>query len=405
MISLKEAHHHISKLSPLHPTEFLIDKALGLVCAEDVFAKCNCPTIDSSLKDGFAVISPDISKASPINPVALTLAGFLTAGENNDDISVHHGSVVKVMTGASIPKGATAVLASEFAKIEGNHVIVTADCQPGLNILPQGSDIKKQEKLLEKGQILEPAHLGLLAAAGLKSVSCYSLPQVAVVATGNELVWPGTFLAEGKVAASNLVTAAAQLELMGITPLTFLIHDNLERLCQQFYKIIQQVDVLITCGGVLDGDKDLTLKAMEKLGIEKIFHRVRIGPGKGACMGKIGKTTVFNLPGGPPSNHVALLLLALPGVRRLKGVVHFLPPKRHVNVSEKLTGQKDWTQLVYGRLRYDNGSLYAKPLQIKKKRLEVMASADVLIEIPEGSTEICKDSLAEAWFYRSSNTI
>jgi molybdopterin molybdotransferase len=156
--------------------------------------------------------------------------------------------------------------------------------------------------------------------------------------------------------------------------------------------------VLITCGGVLDGDKDLTLRAMARLGMDKIFHRVRIGPGKGACMGRVGKTIVFNLPGGPPSNHVALILLALSGVRRLMGWTNCLPPKRQAFVTKGLIGQKDWTQLVYGKVQYTNGSLYAVPLN-DMRRLEAIAAANALIEIPEGCAAIHENSLAEAWFF------
>lgn len=132
----------------------------------------------------------------------------------------------------------------------------------------------------------------------------------------------------------------------------------------------------------------------------KIFHRVRIGPGKGACLGRVGKTIVFNLPGGPPSNHVALCLLALSGVRRLMGCTNCLPRKRQVFVTEELTGQKDWTQLVYSSVESANGSLYAVPLR-NMRRFEAMAKANALIEIPEGCAAIKKDSLAEAWFFSS----
>ena len=188
--------------------------------------------------------------------------------------------------------------------------------------------------------MLGPTHLGLLAAAGLNEVLCYPLPKVAIAATGSELVWPGEPLAEGKVAASNMVIAAAELQVLGITASTVLLRDNLDSLQDHFRHIIPQVDVLITCGGVLDGDKDLTLRAMDRAGMVKIFHRVRIGPGKGACMGRVGRTLVFNLPGGPPSNHVALFLLALSGVRRLMGLTHCLPPKRQVLSPKNLPGRK-----------------------------------------------------------------
>lgn len=217
------------------------------------------------------------------------------------------------------------------------------------------------------------------------------------MATGSELVVPGEPLAPGKVAASNLVTAAAELRLLGIQASTVLLRDNLASLRERFASLVPQLDLLITCGGVLDGDKDLTMRAMELIGMQKIFHRVRIGPGKGVCLGRVGRTVVFNLPGGPPSNHVALLLLALPGVRRLMGIHSFLPRTMQVLVKEQLHGQADWTQLIYARMHAENGGIpTAGPLG-HMGRLLAMARANALIQIPEGRAVIEKGSLADAW--------
>ncbi len=399
MISLLQAHQHITMLDSLAPISVPLDKALGMVCGAEVAARISCPTVDSSLKDGFAVFSADIAAASVGNPVTLTVRGALTAGDDADRVSVTSGTAVRIMTGAPIPSGATAVLASEFAQVKDEQVTIIADAQAGRNILHKGSDIVQGQIVLRKGDLLRPAHLGLLAAAGLNEVVCHPLPRVAVAATGSELVWPGEPVTPGKVAASNMVTAAAELQALGITASTVLLRDNLDQLQEQFARLVRQVDVLITCGGVLDGDKDLTMRAMEQIGMEKVFHRVRIGPGKGACMGRVGDTVVFNLPGGPPSNHVALLLLALPGVRRLMGFANSLPHKRKVLVAEELTGQKNWTQLLYSRMRYENASLFAVPLS-GMSRFEAMAAADALIEIPEGCAMIEEGALAEAWLFR-----
>lgn len=399
MISLNQAHRHISMLPSLLPVAVPLDKALGLICAVEMRAATNCPTVDSSLKDGFAVLASDIADASPDHPVTLAVAGTLTAGGDADRLCVQRGTAVRIMTGAPVPHGATSVLASEFAQVEGGLVTIRADARTGRNILHKGSDIVKDQVVLRRGDLLGPAHLGLLAAAGLNEVTCYPLPRVAVAATGSELVWPGEPVTPGKVAASNMVTAAAELQALGITASTVLLRDSLDQLQEQFGRLVCQVDVLITCGGVLDGDKDLTLRAMEEIGMEKIFHRVRIGPGKGACMGRVGKTTVFNLPGGPPSNHVALLLLALPGIRRLMGFADPLPQKRKVVVTEKVTGQEDWTQLLYSRMKYENGSSLAVPLR-SMGRFEAMAAADALVEIPEGCTVIEEGTLADAWLFR-----
>ncbi|MBU1233995.1 MAG: molybdopterin molybdotransferase MoeA [Proteobacteria bacterium] len=402
MISLNQAHQYVGMLRSLEPVAVPLDKALGLICAVEVRAGVNCPTVDSSLKDGFAVFSADIADASPEHPVTLSVAGTLTAGADADRLRVKQGTAVRIMTGAPLPRGATSVLASEFAQVEGGLVTIRADARPGRNILRKGSDIVQDQVVLHRGDLLGPTHLGLLAAAGVNEVTCYPLPKVAVAATGSELVWSGEPVTPGKVAASNMVTAAAEMQALGITASTVLLRDSLDQLQEQFGHLVRQVDILITCGGVLDGDKDLTLQAMQQIGMEKIFHRVRIGPGKGVCMGRVGETIVFNLPGGPPSNHVALLLLALPGIRRLMGFANPLPQKRKVVVTEELTGQENWTQLLYSRTKYENGILVAVPLR-SMGRFEAMATADALIEIPEGCAVIGEGTPAEAWLFREKS--
>lgn len=398
MISLHQAHKHIGGLEPLKPVVVPLDKALGLVCAGNTYAMANCPSIDSSLKDGFAVVSADIAEASPLNPIRLSVSGVVVAGDNLAARRVTSGNAMRIMTGATVPSGATAVLASEFAQIDGEYLFAMADASTGRNILVKGSDVQQGQLVLAKETTLRPASLGLLAAAGLKNVLCHPLPRVVVAATGNELVWPGESIGPGKVAASNMVLTEAEFKALGITASTILLRDNLESLQEQFRELISEVDVLITCGGVLDGDKDFTMKAMEQIGMEKIFHRVRIGPGKGACMGRVGKTLVFNLPGGPPSHQVALLLLALPGVRRLMGYKNYLPPKKELYVTEALTGQKEWTQLIYGQAKMKNGTLFASSLR-GTGRLKAMAESNVLIEIPEGIAVIDNKTLAGAWFF------
>ena len=404
MISLKEAHGIIEKIVPLDSTVIPIDKALGHICAEDVYALVDCPTVDSSLKDGFALIASDIEHATPERPIKLFVSGVLTAGGEAGSFQVNRGEAIRIMTGAEIPMGATSVVASEFATSTGNGVLVSADAKAGRNILCRGSDITKGQLVLGRGLLLEPAHLGLLASSGVGSLLCYPAPEVAVAATGSELVWPGEEVVPGKVAASNMVTAEAELSRLGCKTSTTILRDNLDSLEDQLRAIVKQVDLLITCGGILDGDKDLTMKAMERLGMEKIFHRVRIGPGKGACLGRIGKTIVCNLPGGPPSNHVALLLLALPVCRRLMGFASCFPRKSRVVVEGDLFGQKDWTQLVYSRVRYNSDTLTAVPLQ-DYGRLTAIGEANALIELPESYASATAGSQVSAWIYNAENVL
>ncbi|BHH85793.1 molybdopterin molybdotransferase MoeA [Desulforhopalus sp. 52FAK] len=404
MISLEIAHDIIKQVTALDSVVFPLEEALGRICAEDVYAVADCPTVDSSLKDGFAVIASEIEEATEEHPVDLYVSGTLSAGDEVGATLVGRGEAVRIMTGAQIPSGATSVVASEFAEVNGAAVRVQADAAEGRNILRKGSDIKSGQLVLCEGTEIGPAQLGYLASAGIGSLLCHPSIDVAVVATGSELVWPGEELIEGKVTASNMVAARAELMGLGCKVSTSIFRDNFDELEEQFKNCINRFDLLITCGGVLDGDKDLTMKAMERLGMEKMFHRVRIGPGKGACFGRLGRTLVCNLPGGPPSNHVALLLLALPACRRLMGVDNCFPAKSRVVVQEKLHGQKGWTQLVYCRVEYTGETLVATPLQ-HMGRLAAMAAANALVELPESCGGLDAGGEALAWIFSPENVL
>jgi len=399
VISFAEACGHVGKIVPLESVSLPLERALDLVCSQDVIAVSDCPSQDGSLKDGLAVRSSDIADARPDKPVSLRIQGTVTAGEKRPDLQVSSGRAVRVMTGAPIPPGATAVLAAEFAECGQEEALALADAGPGRNILRKGSDVARGQVVVRAGELLTPTHLGLLAAAGCNRVSCYRRPVAAVVATGSELVLPGEAVEPGKVAASNLITVAAELRRLGIRPETILVSDHLDKLQARLATLLDGLDVLITCGGVLDGDKDLTLQAMDLLGMERIVHRVRMGPGKGICIGRIGKTLVFNLPGGPPSNHVALVTLALPGIRRLMGFAHPFPPRVPVQAGRTVRGQSDWTQFVYCLLVRKGKTLTAMPPD-NMSRLETMAASCLLLEIPQGHTRINQGESAEGWLFR-----
>lgn len=398
LIGLEQARSMILEIPFLEQEKVALDQACGRIAARDIRATSDCPSLDASLKDGYAVFSPDLEGASKSSPVALEVSGTVTAGQGDGDVLLHPGHAVRIMTGSVLPRGATAVLAAEFAREEenGRRVIALRDAGPGRNILARGSDVRSGTVLARAGTRLSPAGVGLLAAGGVACLDVVRRPQVVIVATGSELVAPGQPIGPGQVAASNMVTLAAELEKIGIQAETVIIRDNLEQLARELHPLMERFDVVLTCGGVLDGDKDFTLEAMDRLGVEMRFRRVRVGPGKGVCMGWRRETLVFNLPGGPPSNHVAFLLLALPGILRRGGVQDPFACRIHAAASGWLRGQEGWTQVVYGRLREKNGQLVASPL-LGMSRLQAMAEANCLIEIPEQKAALEAGEITTVW--------
>ncbi len=381
LISLEQARDCLRGLKPVGSEFVPVARLLHRITAEDCVAVSDCPSVDSSLKDGFAVCSGDIETATPQTPVLLKEVGVVTAG-GRANVKMGRGQTVRIMTGAQVPAGADAVLASEFARRQGDEVYALRDAHPGRNILKQGSDVDAGKRIIPRGTRIFPCSIGLLTAAGISEVPVFRQPRVMIIATGSELAIPGEAIRPGQVAASNLVTLSAELQAVGISGDYLLIQDDLERLRRKIAPLIGHYDVILTCGGVLDGDKDFTMRAMQELGVTPVFHRVRVGPGKGVCLGRKDTTWIFNLPGGPPSNHVAFHLLAKPGILRLAGVADPLSGYVPARLIGKLTGQQGWTQIFYGRLAHDGLRRTVEPL-FHAARLQNMAAADCLIELPE----------------------
>lgn len=388
MISLSEALELIkSFLKPLPPIKKPVFEAEGHVLAEDIYALLDVPGRDVSLKDGYAVISEDIASASPENPVPLEILGESFAGEESN-LSVRPGSCVRLTAGALLPQGATAVLAEEFVREEGSRILALADAPFGKNVLRRGTDISRGALLVARGNPLFPPEVGLISAAGHAEVLVYPRPRVFLLATGDEIVAPGHPLKAGQIFASNLVTLASWCQHFGFEYRARVEKDEkdlLKKALIDFYE--SPFEVLITSGGAWKGPKDLIVNLLDELGWKKIFHRVRMGPGKAVAFGLWGPKIVFCLPGGPPSNQMAFLNLALPGLFLLSGAREGPFPTLKVRLSKGLSGQKGWTQLFFGKISLREGELYFEPVPFKS-RLSYLAEGEALALLEEDKDEL-----------------
>ncbi len=382
MISFKEAQGIVSTVSVLGTEAVNPTKALGRVLSEDVRSLVDSPPRDSSLKDGFALRASDIENASPENPIILEVTDNLCAGQDKA-VSITSSEAVRIMTGATIPEGADAVLPQELTSFSEDRVTCLASTSPGRNILSRGVDLKKGEVLARKGARLDPGLVGLLVGAGVSMVQVFSRPKVVIVATGSEIAEEGALDESFKIFPSNRATIASWLRLFGIKPQMRLCRDEAEELRRLLATCIEEFDVIITSGGVLDGERDLVVATFEALGAEFLFKRVKMGPGKGVCMGRLGQKLVFNLPGGPPSNYVAFLFVALPAILRLMGDESSFPPIKSATLTADLKGRADWTQLILSKTDFRGGSLFVSPV-VQESRLKRIAFSNSVVIIPEG---------------------
>ena len=364
---------------PLH-------RLTGRILFEDIVSRVDCPSIDSSLKDGYAVISRDLTGASRENLIKLKIAGHTIAGSSSK-LGITGGQAIEVTTGAPIPDGANAVLLEElcFRGDDGIHCFNKAD--PGQNVLRKGTDIQRGETVASKGEQISPARLGLLASAGLEKAAVHKSPRVVVMATGDEVVAPGDPLPEGKLYASNMVEICSWLSLFGLPFQTELVGDRKEEIRSAIVRHLPHVDAFVTSGGAWGSKRDLVTRVLESLGWEGIYHRVRMVPGKAVGYGLFEKKPFFFLPGAPPSNEMAFVQLALPGLLAMEGYRHPLFPWVAARLTESVRGDKDWTQFVHARFLRGKDRLMVQSAR-QQSRLQSMAKKEALIIIPEGREEL-----------------
>ena len=389
-VGYREAFELISEHVPVTGAEQLpLDSCVGRIAAGDIVAAVSYPSSDVSLKDGFAIQSADIADATQEHPVLLRVTGSVFAGSRYEG-EVHAGEAVTICSGAPIPRGATAVVSVEFCdEPSPGEVSVKADAEPGRNVLRAGGEVKAGETIVSKGEGLTPGYMGLAAAAGIDRVSVYSRPRAAVLGVGDEVVAPGEDLSPGQLYASNLVTMAAWLSSFDIPYKTSVVDDNNEAIERELRRHLPDAEVILTSGGAWGSERDLVVGTLNAMGWEEIFHHVRIGPGKGIAFGLWEGKPVFCLPGGPASNEMAFLQLALPGILRMAGDTRHPLQLTSARLMEDLVARHHaWTEFKDATLSRDAGGGYKVEMYRHRSRLQAIASANGLVCIPEGTASL-----------------
>ena len=372
----------LGRLTPFPSVDVGIDKAAGLAIDQDCVGLVDCPSVSVSMKDGYAVVSADLEEACQKRPVKLEVTGEVFAGSQVERY-VKSGTAIKIMTGAKIPEGADAVIATEFTEDNNGIVSCFGDAGVGRNILGQAYDVKKGSLIARRGEILTPAKTGLLAAGGICSVCVHRAARIGIVAIGDEVVSPSKVLKEGQLYASNLVTLLGWVRQFHMDAQVAVVPDQRDQLRKTIETMLKDVDVIITSGGAWKSERDLTIQTLKEMGGEIVFHRIRMGPGKAVGLILLNEKAVFCLPGGPPSNEMAFLQIALPGLLYLAGKRAVPFECIRATLAKTVRGDRDWTQFFYATLEERDGHWFVDPLEMKS-RLQSQANANALIKIPEG---------------------
>jgi molybdopterin molybdotransferase len=288
--------------------------AADRVLAEDVTANLTQPPFDASAMDGYAVRAADVASV----PAALEVIGESNAGGPFAG-EVGAGQAVRIFTGASVPKGADAVVIQEDTERAGDSLSVREAAKPGANIRRAGGDFRIGDTLLRAGRLLDASAITLAAAGGNAGVGVRRAPVVAILATGDELVEPGRTPGPGQIVSSNPYGLAALVRRFGGEPwLLGIAADTLEDL-QTKLAAAADADILVTIGGASVGDRDLVKPALEARGLALDFWKVAVRPGKPMLFGRLGAQRVLGLPGNPLSCLIAARLFLVPLMFRLLG--------------------------------------------------------------------------------------
>jgi molybdopterin molybdotransferase len=288
--------------------------ALGFVLAEEIKTDREYPPFNRSTRDGYAVRVSEIAAGATLRCVAEIKAGDTVTQP------LAPRTCVQIMTGAAVPPGADAVVMIEHTSRDGESVQFDRGAQSGQNIVPRGSEAKRDWPILSPGMRLGYAELALAAQVGATQLRCASKPRVAILSTGDEVVsidqQPGAF----QIRNSNSVSLAAQVRLAGGEPVLLgNAADRTDDLREKISRGLRE-DALVLSGGVSMGKYDLVEAVLKELGAEFYFDAVAIRPGKPAVFGKCGSAFVFGLPGNPVSTMVTFELFAVPAIDVLSGV-------------------------------------------------------------------------------------
>jgi molybdopterin molybdotransferase len=379
--ALEQMLHHSQPL-PLKGVPLM--EAVGCYAAREVLATVALPGFDNSAMDGYAVRTADASRGGKLQVVGQHAAGLNT--QNLQPLGL--GRACRIFTGAAVPPGADAVVMQEDVEREGEHILIHDDVDPGQFIRRKGSDICAGQILLRRGSRINAAAIGLLASQGRAQVDVFTLPRVGVLTTGDELIPPGATLQPGQIYNSNGPMLEALLRECGIRDVIRQhVADTQAATVLALMELTAQCNAVIISGGVSVGERDFVKPALAQLGLDPLFWRVRMKPGKpflfARTTGAQHTCSVFGLPGNPVSSYTTFRVLVQPLLRRLMGDPQPLAHSQTAIVAETHSIQGDRPQYLHGEVK--EGKFHPLGLQ-RSDALHGLSQGAALLRVEPGET-------------------
>ena len=375
--------------------EVALEDCIGMALAEDVCADRDHPPFDRSAMDGYAVRGEDLENLAEL-PADLRVIEEVPAG-HLPARRIGRGECAKVMTGAPVSEGAdTVVRVEDTADLGSGRVRILKSPGSGANICRQGENCRRGDVIMPAGRIIRTQELAVLAAVGKTKAAVWRAPTVAVLSTGSEVVPMEEDPRPGQVRDCNAPVLAARLARMGI-PVTRLgiAHDDEEALRPAVERGLE-ADVLLISGGVSMGDFDLVPGVLRSLGVDVLFEKVAMKPGRPTVFGRRGDTLVFGLPGNPVSVQVVAEVLVVPALKAMMGLLPDGPAVTRAVVGETFSHKSDRRSHVPVCLAREDGRLTVRRVEYHGSGdIMGLAGADALLVLPMGVRSMQKGAEAQ----------
>ena len=379
----------LAGVAPLAPIDQPLLETLGLACAEDVVAAVSLPGFDNSAMDGYAVRYAEVAAATSEQPVTLPVAGEIGAGQATLR-ELAPGAAAKIMTGAPIPAGADAVVPYEWTDRGAAEVRIERAPEPGQHVRPAGDDVSAGDLVVAEGTVLGPRHLGLLASVGRATVRTRPRARVVILSTGSELRDPGHELGHDSIYDGNsYLLAAAVRRAGGVAHRVGIVPDEPDAFLKTLHDHVADADLLVTSGGVSQGDYDVVKEALRGEGVW--FGPVAMQPGKPQGFGLVDGVPILTLPGNSVSAYISFEMFVLPAIRRLMGHTPVSRPLLDARLTRGMTSPPGRRQFMRGQVGYDAQGRYVEPVGGPGSHLiGALAGANSLIVVPEEATALSR---------------
>ena len=382
MILLEEAYKIVMDSVELMKTEKInFTNSLGLILANDIFSDIDMPPFDKSAMDGYACKMTDINQE--LEGIEVIPAGKSPKKE------IKQGECAQIMTGAMIPNGADCVLMVEHTEKTADNRIKYLKEKTKDNICYKAEDVQTGQKVIEKGTLIKPQHIAILASVGATEIEVYQKPKVGVISTGDEIVEPHVKPGPSKIRNSNGYQLFSQIERCNaIANYVGIASDNEEDTYHVIMKAMEENDVILLSGGVSMGEFDFVPYIMQKAGIDIKFQKIAVQPGKPTTFGTKESKRIFGLPGNPVSSYIQFELLVRPLLAEMMG--HTFNPlqismEMGIDHSRKRSERMSWYPITIA----DNGTVIPASYH-GSAHIHGLESADGISFFPIGKAEIKK---------------